>query len=176
MVVIVLHENGEAPAGEHDAAAMHAAAQLLPAMASDEFDALVADIREHGLRAPITTLNGTILDGRSRYAACRAAGVEPRFEEWEGEGSPVAFVLSLNLHRRHLTASQRAAVAAEAEDLFKAEAKARQEATRFGSDRTGAPRSGRAGRARSGHRVGCVRQRRVADHRREGEAGPPDRP
>jgi len=50
--------------------------------------------------------------------------VEPETAEWSGE-NPVQFVLSENLHRRHLTSSQRAAVAAEAIPLFEAEAKKR---------------------------------------------------
>jgi hypothetical protein len=149
---------------------VRAAAQLLPAMANDEFDALVVDNREHGLRAPIVTLNGTMLDGRSRFAACRAAGVEPHFEEWEGEGSPVAFVLSANVHRRHLSASQRAAVAAGAEELFKADAEARQRASRFGAESPARPDRDAPDAHGRAIEWGCVRQRRVADHRREGEA------
>ncbi len=41
-------------------------------------------------------------------------------------GSPILFVLSKNLHRRHLTTSQRAAIAAEAELLLRAESKKTQ--------------------------------------------------
>jgi len=67
-----------------------------------EFGQLVDDLREHGLLQPIVLHEGRILDGRNRYRACQHAGVEPRFEEWDGE-SPTAYVLSLNLHRRHLT-------------------------------------------------------------------------
>src|SRR5689334_24109697 len=44
--------------------------------------------------------------------ACAAAKVTPAFREFTGEDA-LAFVLSLNVHRRHLTESQRAMAAAE---------------------------------------------------------------
>lgn len=43
---------------------------------------------------------------------CEATGTEPRYETWAGEpGSEVAYVVSLNLARRHLNESQRSMVA-----------------------------------------------------------------
>jgi ParB-like chromosome segregation protein Spo0J len=104
----------------------HPAADLFPMMTDAELDDLAADIRENGLHHAVVTLDGQILDGRNRFLACRKAEVEPRFEEWAGSGSPTAWVLSENLHRRHLSASQKATVAVEALPIFEAEARERQ--------------------------------------------------
>lgn len=104
----------------------HPAAELFPMMSEAELRALVLDIQTHGLMRPIVTFEGMVLDGRNRLAACKEAGVEPRLEEWDGEGSPLAFVVSCNLHRRQLTQSQVAAVAVDALPLFEEEARERQ--------------------------------------------------
>jgi hypothetical protein len=49
-----------------------------------------------------------ILEGRNRYRACLKAGVEPRFGEFKGDdAAATAFVISKNIHRRHLTAKQK---------------------------------------------------------------------
>jgi hypothetical protein len=64
-----------------------------------------------------------IIDGRNRYRACEE--LVPRFRGWRGQGSLVAFVVSLNLHRRHLTPSQLAAVGVEVEAMLAVEAKER---------------------------------------------------
>ncbi len=68
-------------------------------------------------------LENKILDGIHRYKACLAVGVAPRFRAYEG-GEPLAFVLGLNLRRRHLTTTQRALVAARVMPEFEAEARA----------------------------------------------------
>jgi hypothetical protein len=75
----------------------------------------VADIAANGLREAITLFEGQILDGGNRYAACLAAGIEPAFREFEGD-SITQFVLSVNLHRRHLTPGQHAAIVSGAQN------------------------------------------------------------
>jgi DNA modification methylase len=110
---------------------VHPAAELFPLLDGAELQALADDIKAHGLRQPITLHEGAILDGRNRQRACEIAGVTPTYVEWDGSGgSPTAWVLSLNLHRRHLNESQRAMVGADAVPLFEAEARARRAAPR----------------------------------------------
>lgn len=92
----------------------HPVANIFPLMVESEIASLAADIKIHGLREPIwTDAEGKIIDGRNRFVACQRAKVEPTFRAWDGEGSLVEFVVSLNLKRRHLNESQRAMVAAE---------------------------------------------------------------
>jgi len=103
----------------------HPLASHFPLLKGPEFEALVADIAANGLLEPIVLHEDAILDGRNRYRACLQAGVEPRFEQYAGD-DPLAFVVSKNLHRRHLTASQRAILAAKLLPAFEAQAKERQ--------------------------------------------------
>ena len=103
----------------------HPAAELFPLMSGADFDTLVADIEQHGQVEQIVVYNGMILDGRHRYRACQQLGVEPAIIEWNGSGTPEAYVLSKNLHRRHLTTSQRAVVGARLATLVQGQKKAK---------------------------------------------------
>jgi hypothetical protein len=100
----------------------HEAAELLPLMAATELAELTADIKAYGQREPIYTYQGKIIDGRNRFLACRQAGVEPQFREWSGEGSLIAFVVSENVRRRHLSSTQKAVIGEAALELYEKEA------------------------------------------------------
>ncbi len=106
----------------------HPLAAMFPMLDDDELDELAADIRRNGLLEPIAVYDGLILDGRNRYLACQAAGVEPRYVEFSGTDA-LAHVVSKNLHRRHLTSSQRAVIALDVLPELERQAKERQIAT-----------------------------------------------
>jgi ParB-like chromosome segregation protein Spo0J len=60
----------------------HAYAQLFPEYSDQDFQKLVTDIEEKGLRVPVTTIEGEngellVLDGVNRQKAAFEAGVEP---------------------------------------------------------------------------------------------------
>jgi ParB-like chromosome segregation protein Spo0J len=60
---------------------------------------------------PITLYEGKVLDGKVRLKACEIAGLEPRTSVYEGN-DPIRFVIAKNEQRRHLTHTQRLAIAA----------------------------------------------------------------
>lgn len=121
----------------------HPLADLFPLIEGAAFDELVADVKANGIREPIVILGGKILDGRNRYRAGIAAGViDPdapahdgiSMQRWcklfrDETGDPLDWVLSKNLHRRHLDESQRAALGAKLETLAHGGARTDQDAT-----------------------------------------------
>src|SRR5262249_24850165 len=97
---------------------IHPAAEIFPLMKVAEFEALVKDINEYGQKEPCLTWNGELLDGRNRWRACERLGIKPKVVVIsDPDFDPVAFVLSKNLHRRHLDASQRAMIAARVAEV-----------------------------------------------------------
>ncbi len=129
----------------------HPAADLFPMMGEAELRALADDIKARGLQHPITLCGESpetgaplVLDGRNRLVACEMVGIAPEFEWFDkySERDPIAWVLSQNLHRRHLTDTQRKMVAAEAAKMYEAEARERMLAGR--SDPSADRRQGKA--------------------------------
>lgn len=98
----------------------HPLCAMFPRMGEAEFAALRDDIKSNGLLTPITLYEGMILDGGNRYRACLDAGVEPRFDNFDGS-DVVTFVLSSNFHRRHLSPGQQATIVAAAQDWSRAQ-------------------------------------------------------
>ena len=101
----------------------HDYANLFPMLDAAGQDALRADIQQHGVHEPVIVFDGRILDGRNRYMAAHDLGLDFPVADFDGtDAEALAYVLSTNLHRRHLTESQRAAVAAKLANMTKADA------------------------------------------------------
>ena len=102
----------------NDLGAVHPVADLFPLLAGDELQQLAEDIRRNGLHQPIVRdAHGVIIDGRNRLLACHIAGVAPRFVDLPAGADPVAYILSANIARRHLSQGQRAMVVAKAQEF-----------------------------------------------------------
>jgi hypothetical protein len=118
---------------------VHPAAEVFPLMQGDEYAALVEDIRANGLREPGKMVDGKLIDGRNRERACADAGVDFVTVAVDLNGDdPIAYVASLNVKRRNLSAGQRAIAAAEAWDQVgegsRADPRARKLARLFGTN------------------------------------------
>ena len=76
-------------------------------MTAEEFAGLVEDVRAHGVRVPVTKLDGQVLEGWHRYLATLEVGVTCPFKDYAGD-DPGGFVISHNAMRRNLTPAERA--------------------------------------------------------------------
>jgi ParB-like chromosome segregation protein Spo0J len=108
---------------------IHEVANIFPMMSNSEFAGLVEDIQKNGQRESIWLHQGKIIDGRNRYKACSQLGIEPKVKEWDGKGSMVDFIVSMNFHRRNMDESQRAMVGAKIKHIFEEDARKRMLAT-----------------------------------------------
>ena len=94
----------------------HPLSAAFPAMGAEDLAILQADIKANGQRDPIVILDKMVLDGWHRYQACAALGITPATRTLGRGLDPVSYVQSVNLHRRHLTSSQRAAAVTACQD------------------------------------------------------------
>jgi hypothetical protein len=111
-----------------DVLPVHPAADLFPMMSPDELKVLGEDIKRNGLEVPIVLAPIdkrpflALLDGRNRLDAMEAAGVPVgitivnrnltmdatfRHTLVSSKWDPYAYVISANIHRRHLTGEQK---------------------------------------------------------------------
>ena len=89
----------------------HALSKAFPPLPRHLFEELKDDIRKNGVINPAVVFDGKIIDGWHRYSACNELGIVCPTVEYSGD-SPSDFVISANIRRRHLTASQAAMAAA----------------------------------------------------------------
>ena len=109
---------------------VHPAADVFPMMSDEELDELGEDIKANGLNVPLSfcwvetgtpAAHRVLIDGRNRLEAMERVGIQLRVrnsglpESLHGketantiDGDPVALIIGLNVHRRHLTKQQQA--------------------------------------------------------------------
>ena len=123
------------PTSWRDQIKVHPAADLFPMMSPDELKALGEDIEQHGLRTDIAVWQEAsghpwfLLDGRNRLDAAETVGLPVMFIKKAGDVAvkvgnhtnavdditsidPYEWVISANVHRRHLTPEQKREVIA----------------------------------------------------------------
>jgi hypothetical protein len=120
-----------------DVLPVHPAADLFPLMSPDELKALGEDIKKNGMQLPVAVWAADansdcyfLLDGRNRLDAMEAVDLKVIPKDWEPNSwpfrdrvvselllgcghmevaatDPYEYVLSVNIHRRHLNAEQK---------------------------------------------------------------------
>jgi hypothetical protein len=91
-------------------------------MADNQFKDFLKDVEQHGQQTPVVLFEGKVLEGRNRALVVHQLGKELKtvqFEDLDTTQSPLEFVISSNLHRRHLTDEQRVQIATQLAKLLK---------------------------------------------------------
>jgi N6-adenosine-specific RNA methylase IME4 len=99
----------------------------VPALDAQEYRALCADIKRRGILVPLdVTRAGVLLDGRARLEAARELGLDDVPVREVAPDDETEYLVLAAIRRRHLNASQRAALALELEDYRRARAAGRK--------------------------------------------------
>lgn len=112
---------------------VHPFADAFPLIDGEEFGELVQDIKKNGLRELILLSHDgtTLIDGRNRYRACEAAGVDVAHETLGAhytEPMILDLIASKNLARRQLNPGQRAFAAMKYWEMHDAVTKEKERA------------------------------------------------
>ena len=100
---------------------------LIPPLSDDEYMRLERSIIAEGVRDPIITWNGTIVDGHNRYRICQEHGIAFKTAEivFGSKDAAKIWIIENQFGRRNLTAYDRSVLALALEPLYEAEAKRR---------------------------------------------------
>lgn len=103
--------------GHYGIKGIHPAAELLPMATEQEFQIICVDVKTNGFLHPIRiSKNDLLIDGRNRLQAAWVLGIKPPIEHFDPPDI-LAYVLSENVARRHLTVGQRAMLAEKIANL-----------------------------------------------------------
>lgn len=98
---------------------------LIPPLSDDEFKLLEKSVLTEGVRDPIITWDGVIIDGHNRYTICQKHGI--RFKtasrEFSSRDAAKIWIIENQFGRRNLSKYDRSVLALQLEPLYAAEAK-----------------------------------------------------
>jgi len=103
--------------------------KILPPLSDEEYEALKNSIQKEGLLIPIVVNEqNTIVDGHHRYKICKQLGISVRVvtKKFSNKLEERKFVILSNLHRRHLSAFQKAEMGMLLYKIEKEKAKVRR--------------------------------------------------
>lgn len=101
---------------------------LIPALSAEEYAQLEANILNEGIREPIITWNGYIIDGHNRYDIATRFDLEykTKSKHFETEEGVKEWMILNQFGRRNLSNYQRSVLALQLEEVFSKKAKANQ--------------------------------------------------
>lgn len=100
---------------------------LIPPLSDDEYMRLERSIIAEGVRDPIITWQGTIVDGHNRYRICQEHGIAFKTAEivFGSKDAAKIWIIENQFGRRNLNSYQKSVLALQLEPLYAAEAKRR---------------------------------------------------
>jgi DNA modification methylase len=101
---------------------------LIPPLSSEEFKQLERNILEEGIREPLITWNGILIDGHNRYRIAQEHDMnyETLEKEFENINRVKEWMINNQFGRRNLSNYQRSVLALQLEDVFREKAKENQ--------------------------------------------------
>ena len=101
---------------------------LIPPLTSEEFKQLERNILEEGIRDPLVTWNGILVDGHNRYRIATEYDIDfvTVEKEFPDMNAVKEWMINNQFGRRNLNNYQRSVLALQLEDVFKAKAKENQ--------------------------------------------------
>ncbi len=166
---------------------VHPLAECWELIEGQDWKDFLEDVRKNGIWKPVLLVRATdegvydanlpirLVDGRQRARAGQEAGKSIPSEEWNGQGSLIALVTSLNQFRRHDSIESREMTAAKLIPYFEAELQrgrgtgraATAAATATGTSTRGVQRARRIIDQGTPELIEAVEERRIAPSRAE---------
>jgi hypothetical protein len=111
---------------------------LIPPLSNEEFKQLERNILEEGIREPLITWNGILIDGHNRYRIAQEHDInyETLEKEFENINRVKEWMIHNQFGRRNLSNYQRSVLALQLEDVFREKAK---ENLKLAAEKTNTP-------------------------------------